>query len=198
MKLSKLLFTTLGVSVLLGALVGGANARILSSSSQTWRATFRTVTFNGVFGNIRCSLSLEGSFNARTIGKTAVSILYGHVNSANLGPCATGTATILRATLPWHVGFYRYFGTLPNVTVIGLIIRTFSIRIREPFATCLATSSNESPAVLNLNRELGGAVATAELGGTIPTSCGATGSFESSRDPFTVSGSATRITITLI
>jgi len=198
MKLSKLLLATIGATVLLGALVGSASARSFSTTSQTLRATFREVRFNGAFGNITCQVTLEGSLHARTIAKTVGSLI-GYITAAVLGPCAEGQATILRETLPWHARYLAFTGTLPNIVTIRINVTGASFRIREPLATCLATSTAEAPAIGTFNRNTTtGALETAEIGGTIPTTCGVNGTFASNRGPVTVLNSTTRITVTLI
>jgi hypothetical protein len=67
MRNRKLLLATIGASVILGSLVGSASARTLSleNTSTTIRDAFRTVTFNGVFGDIRCALTLEACTQGR-------------------------------------------------------------------------------------------------------------------------------------
>lgn len=198
MKSCKLLLAVICASALLGALVESASARSLSTTSQTMRATFASVRFAGVFGSITCHATIEGSMHTRTIAKI-VGALIGYVTSASMGACAEGSASILRETLPWHVRYESFTGTLPAISSARFTIVGVSFRIREPLATCLARSSAESPARITLNRNTGsGVVETAELGGTIATSCGANGSFSSDRGPITVLNSTTRYTITLI
>lgn len=197
MKLSKLLLATIGATVLLGALVGSASARSFSTSSQTLRAAFRTVTFRGAFGNIRCPVTLEGSLHSRTIAKVAGSLI-GYITAAALGACESGSATILTATLPWHVRYASFTGTLPNIATIRINVINASFQVREPAFTCLARSTEASPAVGTFTREAGGALTTAAISGSVPTSCGINGSFESTVDPVTVLNSSTRITVTLI
>lgn len=196
MKLGKLLLATIGATVLLSALVGSASARSFSVTENRIRTAFRTVTFNGVFGNIRCAVTLEGSLHARSIAKT-VGSLVGYINRAELGPCATGTATILRETLPWHGVYSGFTLTLPNIGNVRINFINASFRVREPFATCLARSTAANPAIGTFTRGVGGAL-TAEIGGAIPTSCGATGTFESDRPAVTVAGGATVVSVSLI
>jgi hypothetical protein len=196
MKARKLVLAMLGASVLFGALAGNASARTFSFSSQTLRRIFRAVTFNGAFGNIVCSVTLEGSLHSRTIPKVVGSLI-GYITRADLGPCATGTATILRETLPWHLRYLGFTGTLPNITSIRENIVGFSARILEPFAACLARSTPESPVVLTFN-VVERVLANGELGGSIPTSCGMNGTFSTDRGPVTVLNSSSRITVTLI
>jgi hypothetical protein len=180
----------------MGVLAAATSARSLSTSHQTLRAAFRTVTFNGVFGDIRCAVTVEGSFHSRTIPKVVA--LTGYITTAILGTCAEGTASLLRETLPWHIRYSGFAGTLPNITSLRASIVGVSFRIREPFVTCLATTTSEKPGVITFNREIAtGVVSTAELSGRIPTTCGSEGSFSSTRDAVTTP-EGTRITLTLI
>lgn len=199
MKLSKLLLATIGATVLLGALVGSASAGRLSTTSQTLRSSFRTVTFRGLFGNIRCQVTLEGSLHAATIAKVTGSLI-GYITEARLGPCESGTATILRETLPWHAQYDSFAGTLPRITRIIIRVIGARFQVREPAFTCLATSTEEAPALGTFTRDTATGVLTGStIGGTgIETTCGRVGAFESDTGPVTVLGSTTRITVTLI
>lgn len=197
MKVCKLLLAMLGATVLLGSLVGSTSARSFSATSQTWRATWREVRYNGAFGNMTCEITLEGSLHTRTIAKT-VGGLIGYISSATLGPCREGGATILRETLPWHMRYLSFTGTLPRIETIRENVVGFALRIREPLATCLGQSTASSPMVLTFNRNTTtGVVESSETGGTFPTSCGLAMTLGSNRAPVTTAEGA-RITLTLI
>jgi hypothetical protein len=203
MKACKLLLGALSASVLLGALVGSASAGRLSTSSQTWRATFREVNLRLPFFTSRCQITLEGSFHTRTMAKVAGSLV-GYITRALLGPCSNGTKTILSETLPWHLQYAGFTGTLPRIVSIRFNVVGWSQRIREPFGiTCLFRSTATEPVTLNFNRNTTtGALETAEIGGSIRTvgeSCGEIpAALSSDRGPVTVLNSTTRITVTLI
>ncbi len=198
MKLSKLLLATIGVTAFFGLLVGSASARNFSVSNQSFRSTFRAVTFEAVFGNIVCEVRLSGSFHGRTLVKR-VNTLVGYITQADLGPCATGTATILRETLPWHVRYLGFAGMLPNITRIILNTATH-FRVREPFASCLFASTAERSATLTFNRDVATRrLTSADRGGTIPSDCfGQEGTLRSDRGTVTLVGNTTAITVTLI
>jgi hypothetical protein len=198
MRIGKALLAIAGATMLLGALASAASARNLSASNQTLRVAFREIRFSGVFGNINCTVTVEGSFHQRTQAKVAGSLV-GYITRADLGPCSAGVGTVLRETLPWHIRYASFTGALPNITAFRANAIGVSFRVTEPFATCLARSTAESPAVVTFNRDtVTQALTTAELGGSLPTSCGANGTFTSTRDNVTVLNSATRITLTLI
>jgi hypothetical protein len=199
MQVRRLLLATIGATVLLGSLVGSASARTLSleNASATFRVVFRTVTFNGIFGDIRCAVTVEGSVHARTLAKVTTNLI-GYITSAILGTCAEGTATILRETLPWHVHYSGFTSTLPNITSIRLAADGVSFRMREPFATCLATSTHERPAIGTFGRSVSTRKVTeAELSGRVPTNCGSEGTLSSTKDRV-VDGNGAELTVTLI
>ncbi|HEU4702902.1 MAG TPA: hypothetical protein VFS37_10510 [Conexibacter sp.] len=197
MRHCKLLLAAACCAVLLSALVGSASAGRLSTVTQTFRSSFRSVSLNGVFGSITCQMSLEGSLHSRTIAKSSGTLI-GYVTAAALGTCAEGRATILRETLPWHVRYASFSGTLPNITSIRVNVSGFSLRIQEPFAGCLWRSEAANPLIITLNREAGGSLTTAELGGTMPSTCGFSGTASSDRAPVTILNSTVRVTVTLI
>jgi hypothetical protein len=199
MRLRKPLLGTLGAIVLLGALGGSAWGRTLSTTSQTLRAAFRTVSFTGAFGNIRCEVTLEGSLHSTTIPKVEEALI-GLVTKAELGACSSGAATILRATLPWHMRYDSFAGLLPNISSIEVRIVGANFRVREPLLTCLATTTEEAPAFVTFNRDVPTRALTivAISGSGIETTCGRVGAFSSTADPVTVLGSAARITVILI
>jgi hypothetical protein len=199
MKLSKLLLAVVGATVLLGALVSTASAGRLSSSSSTLRATFREVRFAGGFGTTICAVTLEGSLHSRTIAKVA-NALIGYITRAALGSCTQGSATILTETLPWHVRYVGFTGTLPNIGSLITSVSRASFQIREPVfgITCLAASTDARPTTGTYTREAGGALTTAVITGRVPTNCGTEGTLEGTSNSLTVLGAATRITLTLI
>jgi hypothetical protein len=199
MKLSKLLLAVVGATVLLGSLVATASAGRLSSSSQTLRATFREVRFSGGFGTTVCNVTLEGSLHERTIAKAANNLI-GYITAAAVGGCTQGSATILRETLPWHVRYQGFTGTLPAITTIVTRVINSSFQIREPVfgITCLARATEATPTIGTYNREASGALTTARISGSVPTNCGAEGTLEGTSNSLTELNSTTRITITLI
>lgn len=196
MKLFKLLLAVAGATVLLGALVSTASAGRFSSTSQTLRATFSRVDFAGGFGTTECQVTLEGSLHQRTIAKVEGSLI-GYITRAIVGTCARGSATILTATLPWHVRYGSFTGTLPSISRLVTTVSGAQFRIREPFfgVQCLASGGTAQGIY---QREAGGVLTQAEIGGESPTDCGIEGTLSGRSVALTQLGSATRITVTLI
>jgi len=69
-----------------------------------------------------------------------------------------------------------------------------AIQIREPFfgITCLARSTESAAATETISREAGGRATSVRLSGTVPTSCGLSGTLSGT------SSSVSSVTITLI
>lgn len=200
MKFLKLLIAVTGASVLLGALASTASARVFSVSSQSLGAIFRSVTFRMPFGDTVCAMTISGSLHTRTIAKVA-NALVGYINRATLGACSSGAATILTETLPWHLTYGDFTGTLPNVTGFNTNILNMSFRVREPaFITCLARSAVLTGILLReLARVAFRIIVSKALSGILRTDCGVDGTMSSDAAPAaTTPGGATRITITLI
>jgi len=196
MKLSKLLLAVVGATVLLGALVGSASAGRFSNSARSLNATWTTMNFAGGFGTVECEVVLEGTLHNASMTKTP-NTLMGYITAGNVSRCRRGGATILRETLPWHVQYESFSGTLPNITAINTRVIGASWRIREPTfgVTCLARSTTTEPSTGGYTLT-NGVITSTTVGGTIRC-----GSFTG-----TLSGSSSRteeaggrpITVTLI
>jgi len=209
---TRLILAASAAVVMLCAVAGGASAGKFSLSHQSFRITWTELEFIALPATIRCPITLEGTFHARTFVKVTNSLI-GHVTSAaiNEAACAEGRARILPASLPWHVRYEGFTGTLPliqriNINIVGA---TFLIEGRDPFgqqAGCLYTSRTERPLRLALTREAGGGLtvarpneaeplqASANLFGT----CNLTLRVAHDSSSVTVLNSAARITLTLI
>jgi hypothetical protein len=202
-ELKRTLLALAGATVLLAALTSIASAGRLSTSSQQLRATFVSLEFEGAFGVIRCQVTIEGSFHSRTTTKT-IGSLVGYITRAVLGPCSAGTATILTETLPWHVRYSGFEGTLPEISNLRAHVVGASLRVREPGGgvTCLARSTAAEPGTATFNRDtVTGALTTARVGGIATTGAecfSARATFIGTSSSFTVSNSTSRITISLI
>jgi hypothetical protein len=197
MKLVRMLASTSVAVVMLSALVGTSSAGRLSSSSQTFRAGFARWDFAGGFGTTECALTLEGSLHSRTIVKTVGSLI-GYITRAVLGACSRGEATILTASLPWHVRYASFSGSLPVISMVNATVAGAQFEIREPVfgVTCLASGGTGS---LVFTRETtNGVLTTLQIGGESPTDCGVNGRQRGISNSLTVLGAATRITVTLI
>ncbi len=192
MRTTKTLITLTTTIILLAALTTTATARNFRSSTTTFRATWTSAEFSGGFGTARCNLTVEGTLRSATITKTRGGEI-GAVTATTIGTCPTGSATILRETLPWRVQYASFTGTLPAITSITTNVIGLAFQIREPTfgITCLGTSTTTNPATGTYNLT-SGSVTSVTLGGTVPTNCGTSGTFSGR------SSTNSALTVTLI
>jgi len=197
MKLTKLLLAVVGATVLLGALVSSASAGKLSSSSQTVTALWRSMRFAGGFETVECEVRISGSLHTRTITKTVGSLI-GYITEGTILRCSRGSATINRASLPWHVRYRSFGGTLPNVTATSGTVVGIEFTAREPIFGVTCTVRRETGSTIGTYLISGGIVTSAASSGSSP--CGSfTGSLSGTEtNVSTDTGNTTRITVTLI
>ncbi|HEX7291738.1 MAG TPA: hypothetical protein VF250_11495 [Conexibacter sp.] len=188
--------------VCLGTLVSTATARNFSTTSQTWRATYRSLEIRRIaeVEAVRCPLTIEGSFHSRTFAKS-VGALIGYITRAVVGTCEFGSATILPLTLPWHIQYASFSGILgARITSIRANMVNFGMNVREAFTTCLFRSTATEPVAWTLSFPFG--IVSGNLEGEIANTAGEC-FFETTRvtgasTSIGVLNAATRITITLI
>jgi len=192
----------------MAAAVSSASAQRFTTDETRFTARWTGLTFVGAeFFNITCPVTLEGSFHSATITKTP-NALIGFVSRASVATasCTGGRATILAASLPWHVRYRNFTGALPNITAIGVSLVNASFAIQDNFFgfNCLARSTAENPANGEINRNAAtGAVTGLRANETpaIPTSgasCPTTTGRFSGTGTVTRLGSTGTITVRLI
>lgn len=139
MKLGKLLLAVVSTTVLFGALVSSASARNLEVSSQTVTSLWTRLSItSSAIGIVECEVKLSGSFHGRTFTKT-VNSLIGYITEGTVLRCASGGATVNQASLPWHVKYRSFAGTLPNITQVASTVTGSEWNVREIFGlTCTA------------------------------------------------------------
>jgi len=168
-KRSKLLLVGLASAMLLALAVSSASASRLSVNEQSWRVVWTPLSFSAGGNVVRCNVTLEGSFHYRTIVKSVGSLI-GFITRAIANTCTGGSATVLTNTLPWHVQYGGFTGTLPNIATVRLSLIGASFNVRPSgLVACLARSTTENPA-RGIATVSGGTITklTAEEGATIP------------------------------
>ena len=125
----------LTAALLLATAVSTATARNLSLNSTTFRVTWREIQFDT--DRVVCELTLEGSFHYRTIAKVRGSLI-GLITKAIIRhPCQVSEGWMdneterplgaaIRNTLPWHLTYEEFLGTLPRITGTVVLIRNMS------------------------------------------------------------------------
>ncbi len=147
-------------AALLALAVQGAGANRLSVGSRTYRAVWSSLQMSAAgFGMVRCPVTLEGSFHSSTLAKVT-GALVGYVSRATMvsGACTGGTASALRETLPWHVRYDGFSGTLPNVTGVSLRLIRLSAQATVAGLTCPYGSTEAAPA--RVTATVGGGIVT--------------------------------------
>jgi len=200
MNLARVVLAVVVACSLASALATSASARSFEVSSQTFRASFRELRFRGVFGTTNCVVTLEGSLHTRIIAKSAGALI-GYITRATLGACSALTATMLSATLPWHIRYAGFSGALPNIERLRTDVVGFSVALHETGGiTCLLRSAASEP--VRPEYEISaGTITGVAITGSIRTGAecfGAALTFTSDRAPVTVLNSTTRITLRLI
>jgi hypothetical protein len=202
MNIRRALLAIAGAAILLGAMASAGSAGRLETSETRLRGVFRSIEFNTPGATTRCALTLDGSFHERTTIKDLGSLV-GYLTRAILGSCTSGTGTVLTETLPWHIRYSDFEGTLPEIRSVIAHIVSASWRVRESGGiACLARSSVTKPAVITFHRDpVTHVISEAGISGRISTGAeclGVEGTFSSDSGSITVSNSSTSISISLI
>jgi len=202
---NKLVCVGMAAALMLALAVSSASAGRLSLSHRLTRAMFNPLTFSGPFGAAaRCPITLESSFHRETINKTLDSLI-GYVTRAIRGTCTQGNATILSETLPWHIAYGGFTGSLPRFLGIKQKLIGASFRVQESVfgINCLSRTTTTNPSIgiaegIEWEANGNGIIRrlVAEPGATIP--CGSiTGRFEGTATVTDNTG-ATNVLIRLI
>jgi hypothetical protein len=151
----------LSATLLMTLAVADVSANRLSVTNARFRIVWRSIEFRnaGFPGEARCPVTLEGSFHSSTMSKVADALI-GHISRASVASasCTGGSATILQESLPWHVAYKGFRGTLPEITSVrlGLIGVWIVIRINSTLSLCLVRSTSASPVLGEAGVEIGG------------------------------------------
>jgi hypothetical protein len=209
---SKLVLAGLAATLLMAFAVNSASANNISISNQFFRVVWSPLTFIGEGSTIsvKCNVTLEGSFHSRTIVKT-LGALVGYVTKGMTGSCTENSATVLTATLPWHITYEGFSGRLPTIARIRLLLRhtAFITQIFGGLAECLyqdaGTNQSENAAgeLILTNGSANELAADTTIrvpflrGSGLSENCPTRGGFTGTGN-VTLLGATTRITVTLI
>lgn len=164
---------SLAATILLAGAVTAASATRLSIGSRSFRAVWTPLTFNGAEGvsaPVECNVTIEGTFHSNTIVKRERALL-GYVTRAIVQrPCNGGEAWVhngsenplgrgvVASSLPWHVTYEGFTGTLPNIRTIRLLLRGIIFTINAAFGFCLAVYGNGSDNIIGEASVEGGVI----------------------------------------
>jgi hypothetical protein len=152
-KRTKLIIGGLTVAIALAAAVNTATARRIEVSEQRFLVLFRELTFEAFGNQVVCSVNIEGSFHSRTISKVSGQLI-GYVTEAivNGHPCIRNNGWALNGverpqetaavqTLPWHILYLNFRGTLPTINEIELKLINAQFRVEIGGILCLYKST---------------------------------------------------------
>jgi hypothetical protein len=204
---SKLWLTAIMATALFATAVGNASARNLSISNQNIRAVFNPIiSFPDPENRLSCPVTLEGSFHTRTITKT-INSLVGYITRANIQEDRCAGSGILAgarirwdtATLPWHVRYAGFTGTLPNIARIILNLAMSMTLYNIPFVGECRYGGTARYFFVPATNELEADRTTGipRTGGSGGAFCPATKFFEG-RTRVTLLGTTTPVSVTLI
>jgi hypothetical protein len=197
--------TALAAASVLAVCVGAVSANRIAQSNQTYRATWSSLEFVSAFATVRCPVTIEGSFHSRTFSKVA-ELLVGYTYRAAAGTCTGGTVTIRTETLPWHVRYNNFTGTLPNIVSAGHRIVGVGFVIEALGTRCSYSSTAASPMKSISNRNTAThAVESIRIDETavVPLgsgsfTCSSSGRIAGTTNTVVVPGTTTKITVTLV
>jgi hypothetical protein len=167
----KLILSGLVASLLLAVAVTTASATRLSVSNQNIRATWTSLekVAEGVT-TIRCQMTLEGSFHTRTIAKVSRSLI-GAITKAAVKQetCTNGSVSVFNGvdryngtttpnTLPWHLTYDSFTGTLPSITAVNLLFSRYRFGLTVAGLCTGQYGSATDNIVLAATRDASGAI----------------------------------------
>jgi hypothetical protein len=160
---SALALAALVAAGLIAMAAGAAFAGRLSLSGRTMRMTWARLEFTvmqegEIPYTMECPVTMEGSFHSATIRKIPRALV-GYINRVAAGSCpAPFSAVPLRETLPWHVKYVSFSGTLPRITAISLMVIGQHWRLSAGAMRCLFRTTEADPAVGTTAVGAGGAL----------------------------------------
>lgn len=214
---SKLLLAALTAALILAAAVGTASAGRLLISNTGFRMVWTPLTaYRAGEAGISCNVTVEGTLHSNTIVKRDLALVGYITRAAFTRPCVGGgegwvlngierhpTLGTFGTSLPWHIRYRSFRGTLPNITGIGLDVIGVSFVVDVMSALCLFKSTTTQPYSGTAN-VAGGVITgfTVDPTAGIPRAVGGffcpAEIFARGTGTFTLLGNTTPITIRLI
>ncbi|MBS1870914.1 MAG: hypothetical protein JSS99_14765 [Actinobacteria bacterium] len=209
------MLTALAAAVVMASAVGTATAGRWSTSEQRFRINWASLEISGFATNVRCAVTVEGSYHYRTFLKTTGALLGTITGVTARHPCTGGElwffngtenleGTTLANSLPWVEAYESFTGTLPRrVGFLRKLWRGLKKLLKATFLgitiRCTYTTSVTEPAhAATRIEEATGAMTTVELEGTIRSETGGCPSVTLLGSGPITTPSGARITLTLI
>ena len=146
---SKLLIAGFTAALMLTMAVSSASAGRLSVTNKNFRIVWSGLEFSSTsgVGPVRCPVTLEGSFHSAT-AKKVVGALVGYVTRGTTlaAACAGGRATINQSSLPWHIRYRGFLGSLPSIVGVAITAPDIEFTVNAGGINCTTRSTPEEPA----------------------------------------------------
>ena len=144
---------------------GSASARNLSLDDRDIAMRWARLSFISSFEeliSVSCTINMIGSFHASTFAKSAGSLV--GINALSQLPtnCAGGTATVPLASMPWHLTYDSFAGSLPSIAAVRLNLIGFTALLRREFFGCELDSTTLEPVPIDLGIT-GGVITSATI-----------------------------------
>lgn len=200
---TRVMLTAAIILVAMASFAVGGSARNLSISEQRYDMRWTAIELISGLARIKCNVKLTGSFHYRTFAKVNQSLI-GYINSTRIETCTEGSIAVPGTSLPWHVQYSSFTGTLPTIQTLRSRIVGAVIRVTERGgAACEYTTETGHPLVTILTREAGRIITEVRpsAADVIPgvLICAAVSlRWEEKRGEFTKQGTAEAILLTLI
>jgi hypothetical protein len=132
----------------LALFAGQAAATILVINHDTFRMVWPELRLSNGSFEVRCPVTLEGTLHANLFHKVSGALL-GYITRAGLTStrCSGEGARFLTESLPWHVRYDSFTGTLPTITTLKLQMIGTAILARASGTSCLYASTATHPMV---------------------------------------------------
>lgn len=163
--------TTLSAGLILALFVSTTSANRLGASNHRFRIAWVSLSLSNTGGsvNLRCPVTMEGSFHSATIAKIRGALIGSVSRSTTIpGACTGGRVTILQERLPWHVRYNAFRGTLPSISgvVIDMVGAAWQAEAAGVGCTTRTTAARPARGILELGA--GGGVTQLRTDETAP------------------------------
>jgi hypothetical protein len=136
---------------LLALAAGSASATRLAFGEPTFRVAWAPMRFVVSGLTISCHVTLEGSFDHTTIAKVEGSRI-GDVTRVSTESCSTPNVSVLTETVPWHVEYGAFTGTLPDISTVTLRVIGMGVGLTIFGTRCIGRSEERAPALMVADR----------------------------------------------
>jgi hypothetical protein len=157
---TRTLLTTLTIIIIAATTITAAHANRLAHSDNAMRVAWDGLQLGNSFTETfnRCAVTLEGSFHSRTIVKVREKLI-GYITRGGFqnNQCTGGRTSVLSETLPWHITYQSFGGTLPRIesVLLNLIRSGFGAEFITNSCKVITTITSPLRVITNVNTVTG-------------------------------------------